>query len=100
MNQLTDEQKDVIVRRLRSNGFPSYSRSMPCRWVFKSPDCGYVGERMFCQKTIEYCESLGNQKRFVGRMSSPDNSKSFFSVIPSIKITKPESMIGIVSADD
>lgn len=37
-----------------------------CRFKFKSPECGYVGEVQACGKTLAECRELNNSRRFGG----------------------------------
>lgn len=37
-----------------------------CGWKFKSPQCGYVGSEVFCDKTLTTCRKYNNSPRFGG----------------------------------
>jgi hypothetical protein len=40
--------------------------SQDCTWIFKSPDCGYVGGETDCNKSFARCTVLGQTPRFNG----------------------------------
>lgn len=42
-----------------------------CRWVFKSPQCGYSGSETSCNRTFQRCQDLNNVARFGGFPSIP-----------------------------
>ena len=42
-----------------------YSRNY-CHWKFRSAECGYNNGVTECNKTLQRCRELGNQKRFGG----------------------------------
>ena len=47
-----------------------YSRNY-CSFKFKSAECGYSGAETSCNKTLQRCRELGNQRRFGGFPAVP-----------------------------
>jgi len=47
-----------------------YARNY-CSWKFKSPECGYAGGELSCNKTKQRCKQLNNYKRFGAFPSVP-----------------------------
>jgi len=52
---------DPTARRI-----PARTYSPLCPWRFKSPECGYVGAELLCNKTFERCTELAQAHRFGG----------------------------------
>lgn len=51
---------------------PNMTYGTSCQWrKFKDVMCGYSGSESFCDKTLERCLELGNQKNFGGFPSLP-----------------------------
>lgn len=46
-----------------------------CSFRFKSKECGYTGPVKLCSKTVEWCNRLGNIKRFPYNFSSKEVDK-------------------------
>jgi lambda family phage minor tail protein L len=48
-----------------------------CNWIFKGAECAYSGSSATCNKTFEYCTTLGNTKRFGGFPGLKSNAIRF-----------------------
>jgi len=67
--QLYDENtlKITITNELVLwNKKPLRIQMSSCPWVFKGPECGYVGGESTCDQTYERCRRLGNTDNFGG----------------------------------
>lgn len=48
-----------------------------CNWQFKSAECSYSGDATVCNRTYDFCYTLGNTRRFGGFPGIQSNSAKF-----------------------
>lgn len=54
------------------NKMPLRTQSSSCQWTFKGTECGYSGEKGWCDKSYDRCTVLKNTDHFGGFRFIPD----------------------------